>query len=265
MVRRRARPSGALGAVAVLGTLAAVGLLLSTFLVTGPGRAGLPRDTLTGVFGFAVPSSGTPDRVLMFGEDLPGSTRELEGLPYRVFTPPYPTSREAYLNEPRLGDEALDRLLEDLIDGRIRRAGAELAEFGIGWVAFTERYPLTQLFEAQFDMVRLTSLSQPIVLLNDAPTAPAFAVDGTPWVGDGTSYRRPVGSPTASQVIVASNADHRWGPGAWTQDGWRNSISGSLTEVGFSGYAPRRFMAIGAGVWLLALLFAVANGRRAER
>jgi hypothetical protein len=132
-------------------------------------------------------------------------------------------------------------------------------------VAFTERYPLTQLFEAQFDMVRLTSLSQPIVLLNDAPTAPAFAVDGTPWVGDGTSYRRPVGSPTASQVIVASNADHRWGPGAWTQDGWRNSISGSLTEVGFSGYAPRRFMAIGAGVWLLALLFAVANGRRAER
>lgn len=265
MVRRRARPTGALGAVAVLGTLAAVGLLLSTFLVTGPGRAGLPRDTLTGVFGFAVPSSGTPDRVLMFGEDLPGSTRELEGLPYRVFTPPYPTSREAYLNEPRLGDEALDRLLEDLIDGRIRRAGAELAEFGIGWVAFTERYPITQLFEAQFDMVRLTSLSQPIVLLNDAPTAPAFAVDGTPWVGDGTSYRRPVGSPTASQVIVASNADHRWGPGAWTQDGWRNSISGSLTEVGFSGYAPRRFMAIGAGVWLLALLFAVANGRRAER
>ncbi|HUG74101.1 MAG TPA: hypothetical protein VMM81_00300 [Acidimicrobiia bacterium] len=265
MVRRRARPPGVSGAVAVLGSVAAVGLLLSTLLVTGPGRAGLPRDTLTGVFGFAVPSVGTPDRVLIFGEDLPGTTRELVGLPYRVFTPPYPTSREAYLNEPRLGDEALHRLLEDLIDGRIRRVGAELAEFGVGWVAFTERYPLTQLFEAQFDMVRLTSLSRPIVLLNDVPSAPAFAAEGTTWVGDGTSYRRPDGAPTASQVIVASNADYRWGPGAWSQDGWRNSITGSLTEVGFSGYAPRRFMAIGAGVWLLALLGAVANGRRRDR
>lgn len=264
MVRRRSRPAGLPGAAAVVGSLAAVGLLLSTFLVTGPGRAGLPRDAHTGVFGFAVPAQGSPDRVLMFGEGLPGTTRDIEGLPYRVFTPPYPTSREAYLNEPRLGDEALHRLLEDLIEGRVRRAGAELAEFGIGWVAFTERYPLTQLFEAQFDMVRLTSLAEPIVLLNDTPTAPAMAADGTAWVGDGTAYRRPDGAPPASRVIVASNADHRWGPGAWSQDDWRNAIDGSLTEVGFRGYAPRRFMAIGAGVWLLGLIGAAALGRRVE-
>jgi hypothetical protein len=264
MIARRARPRGAVGAAAMVAGVAAAGLLASTLLVAGPGRAGLPRDEVSGALGFAVPLSGPSSRVLLIGENQPGTHRSLEGMPYRVIVPPYPATWEAYLNEPRLGDEALHALLEDLIDGRVRRAGDALAEFGIGWVAFTERgNPMLQLFRAQLDLVPLDSLSID-VLFNELPTAPAMSDDGVRWIADGTGYRSPDGS-AASSVVVASNADHRWGSGTWSQDGWRNLVSGDVTEVRFAGHGPRRAMAVVAGAWLLALLAAVTVERRARR
>jgi hypothetical protein len=259
MMSRKARPDGAAGVVGILAGVSAVALLASTMLVAGPGRAGLPRDQFGGQFGFAVPTSGSPNRMLLFGTDLPGTHRTIEGLPYRVITPPYPTTWEAYLNEPRLGDETLHALLEDLIDGRVRRAGDALADFGIGWVAFTERSPLQQIFEAQLDLMPLRSLDLD-VFVNEVLTAPAISSDGIRWVADGTGYRSPDGSP-AGAVVVASNADHRWGDGAWQQDGWRNLVTGEVTEVSFSGHGPRRLLAVGAGVWLAALIGCALLGR----
>ena len=247
----------------IAGTTAAVVLVILTLLVAGPGRAGLPGDRFTGDLDFAVPTDGPPARVLMFGTEVPGSTRLLEGLPYRVIIPPYPASWEARLNETRLGDEALHGVLEGMLDGEVRRAGAALAEFGIGWVVFTESSPLEQLFEAQLDLFHLRSLDFP-VFRNEVPTALARTPDGTEWAEAGTGFRSEDGGPAAS-VAVASNADHRWGPGAWEQVDWWNQVAPTTGSVRFRPHAPRRLMALGAGLWLVALGAIWVMGRLKEK
>lgn len=259
--RKQVRGTELIGVIA--GTTAAVVLVMLTMLVAGPGRAGLPPDELTGDLAFAVPQDAAPTRVLMFGTELPGTTRQLAGLPYRVIVPPYPTTWEARLNEPRLGDHALHAVLEDLLDGKVRRAGASLAEFGIGWVAFTEPSPLEQVFAAQLDLVPLTSLRIP-VFRNEVPTALAQTPDGTGWDIAGTGYRSGDGA-SAPAVSIASNADHRWGPGSWEQVEWRNQVVPSEHSVRFQPYGPRRVMAIAAGAWLLVLAATWAVSRRSGR
>jgi hypothetical protein len=257
---RRKQVRGAEFVGVVAGTTAAVVLVMLTMLVAGPGRAGLPSDEWTGDLAFAVPQDAAPTRVLLFGTSLPGTARQLEGLPYRVIVPPYPTSWEARLNEPRLGDEALHGVLEDLLDGRVRRVGSLLADFGVGWVAFSEPSPLEQVFAAQLDLVPLTSLRIP-VFRNEVPTALALPPDGTGWDVVGTGYRSGDGA-AAPSVAIASNADYRWGPGSWQQVEWWNQVVPSEHSVRFQPNGPRRVMAIVAGSWLLAVVVMWASGRR---
>ncbi len=257
---QRRRLPGAAARVVIPGAIAGMFLVVTTLLVAGPGRAGLPDDVLTGRFDFAVPESGAPSRVLLFGSAVPGESRDLDGLPYRVIVPPYPTMLDAELNDPRLGDDALHAILLDLLDGRVRRAGDALAPFGIGWVAFTEDSPLQQLFDSQLDLVPLRSLDFP-VYRNEVPAAVALAADGSSWIPRGTGFRSPDGSE-ASSVALAANADYRWGPGQWTQVDWRSRIDRPGSTIGFASYAPRAAMAIGAGAWLFVLLAGVAVGRR---
>jgi len=259
----RRRLAGIAAKVAIPGAIAALFLVVSTLLVAGPGRAGLPVDTLTERFDFAIPADGsTPARILLFGSGVPGDSRDLDGLPYRVIVPPYPTTLDARLNEPRLGDDALQAILLDLLDGRVRRAGDALAPFGIGWVAFTEDSPLEQLFDSQLDLVPLRSLEFP-VYRNEVAAAVALAADGSAWAPWGTGYRAPDGSE-ASSVVLADNADYRWGPGEWTQVDWHSRIDRPGSAISFRAYGPRRVMAIGAGLWLLVLVGASVVGRRSE-
>lgn len=248
----RRRNVGGVDHVAVIvGTTSAVALVLLTMLVAGPGRAGLPADELTGDLAFAVPQDAPPTRVLMFGISLPGTTRELEGLPYRVIVPPYPTTWESRLNEPRLGDEALHAVLENVLDGRVRRVGALLADFGIGWVTFSEPSPLEQVFSAQLDLVPLRSLRFP-VFRNEVPTALAQTPDGSGWDISGTGFTAGDGAAVPT-ISIASNADYRWGPGVWEQVDWRNQVTPIERSVRFHPHGPRRLMAIAAATWLLAL------------
>ncbi len=256
----RLRDWGGVGAFgARLGAFGAIALVLSSFAVVGPGRAGLPQGDLGDTYAFTE-SSGPESRMLVFGpaDSLPGTSRDLAGLRYRVFVPPDPHRWDAYLNEPRLGDEALHALLIDLVDGRVRRAGEALAAFGIEWVVFTEPNPLQTLFEAQLDLLPLRSLDFP-VFRNEVPTATALAANGVGWPPKGTGFARPAG--TSGDVVVASNADFRWGPGSWEQVGWATSVTPAGDTIGFSGYAPRRYLALGSLVWLL-LLFGVVWGER---
>ena len=101
---------------------AAAGLVAGSILVAAPGRAGLPDDDLRGTFDFVEAASGAPARVLLLGPDdtLPGESRDFEGLGYRIIDAPYPRNWDAYLHEPRLGDEALRGFLETLLDGELR-------------------------------------------------------------------------------------------------------------------------------------------------
>jgi hypothetical protein len=201
--------------------------------------------------------------VLAFGspDTLPGSSYDYEGLAYTVFTPPMPATWSAYLPDPRLGDRALTVLFDDLVAGRVRRAGERLADFGIGWVTFTEESPLESLLEAQLDLVPLRSLES-VVFRNEVPTARAIAADGTAWQWDGTSYRLPASAPASGTLYVAENADYRWGPGVWAQADWANEIVVAGDTVSFSGHTGRRVMAIGSAGWLAALLVAALAGRR---
>jgi hypothetical protein len=203
--------------------------------------------------------------VLLFGPpgDLPGTNRDLAGLGYRVVTPPYARAWEAYLNEPRLGDEALADLLQELLEGKVRRAGERLASFGIGWVAFTEASPLEAVFEGQLDMVPLRGLEIP-TLRNEVPAGIALGPAGVAWEPDGTGFLRPsgVGDDT---VQVMLNADYRWGPGDWSQAGWANRVDDPGAEVRFAGNTSRRDLALGSAAWLAVLLVLAGVGRWRRR
>lgn len=256
--RRRTAARWARRAAAVGGAIAALLALVTVAVPVGEGRAGLPEDDLTDRFAFAAAADGGTTRVLLFGDEssLPGTSRRYEGLGYRVFSPPAPESWDARLGEPRLGDEALVALFDDLVDGRVRRAGARLAEFGIEWVVFVEDSPLATLLAAQLDLVPVTSLDFP-VFRNEVPTGRAVGEDGVVWVRDGTGYRRPDGA-SAGSVFVAENADFRWGPGDWEQEDWANSVTAAGDTVDFAGHSGRRALAITAAAWLGVLLVTFA-------
>lgn len=259
---------GLRGAAGLLAALAAVVLVGSTVALAVPGRAGLPEDRYTGLLAFATAGEGTPARVLLFGphEDLPGTSRDLEGLGYRLITPPYAESWDAHLNEPRLGDQALQALLEDLLEGDVRRAGERLAAFGIGWVAFLEPSPLEAIFEAQLDMVPLRGLELP-TFRNEVFAAVALGPEGTSWEPDGTGFRRP-GEVGDDVVYLAVNADYRWGPGEWSQADWANRVDTAGAEIRFAANPSRRYLALGSAAWLAALVVLLGVGwwgRRAQR
>jgi len=250
---------GLRGAAGVLAALAAVVLVGSTAVLAVPGRAGLPEDRYTGLLGFATAGEGPPARVLLFGphEDLPGTSRDLEGLGYRLITPPHASSWDAYLNEPRLGDEALQAVLEDLLEGDVRRAGERLAAFGIGWVAFTEESPLEAAFEAQLDMVPLRGLEIP-TFRNEVVAAIAMGSGGVAWEPAGTGFRR--SEDGGDSVDLAVNADYRWGPGEWSQAGWANRVDTAGPEVRFAVNPARRYLALGSAAWLGALVVLLGAG-----
>jgi len=262
---RRREMGGALSSLAALGTLSAVLVLAASVLASLGGRAGLPEDQHGEQFGFMVAQNEEPTRVLVFGpaEDLPGEARDLEGVGYRVFTPPYPYSWELYLNEPRLGDDALEQVLTDILDGEVRRAGERLAPFGIGWVVFLESLETSfeSRFEGQLDMVPLPSLDF-YTFRNNVEAAVAIGDDGVVWVRDGTGYHAPGSGGT---VTIAENADYRWGPGEWSQEGWANTVTASGDEVHFAGYEPRRNLAVAAAAWLALLVVLGFVGRARGR
>ena len=262
---RRREVGGWRSPASLAAAVAGAVLIVGTLGFAGPGRAGLPEDGFSGAFAFAAPEDAPTTRILIFGPavDLPGGARDFDGLGYRVFTPPLPSSWDAILNEPRLGDEALEQVLRDLVDGRSRRAGEELADFGIGWIVFTEQSPLEALFEAQLDLVTLRSLDFP-VFRNEAPAFVAHTVDGDGWIADGAGFRPGAASPSAG-VIVATNADYRWGPGIWSQDDWANRIDGVDTSVGFTAHGGRRLGALAAFGWLVVPGGAWVAGRVAAR
>lgn len=252
--------SYALGMVAVF---TAAGLVAATALVAAPGRAGLPSDEYRDAFTFATAAGGVPSRILLLGpaDTLPGESRDFEGLGYRVVDAPYPRNWDAYLHEPRLGDEALFAFLETMLDGELRRAGAELAEFGIGWVAFTEESQMQVLFESQLDMVALRSFSLP-VYRNEASAAVVAGSDGVAWERQGTGFVSTDG-PGGIPVRIAQNADFRWGPGDWEQADWANVVRVAVggDSVSFAVESSRHTMALGALGWFLLLVVVAVLGR----
>lgn len=260
---RRRRVGGVPGVAGLLAALAALALVGSTIVPGMAGRAALPEDRYTGLLGFAWAGEQAPSRVLLFGahEDLPGTSRDLAGLGYRLINPPDLRSWDAYLPEPRLGDEALHDLLERLLEGDVRRAGERLAAFGIGWVSFLDPSPLERVFEAQLDMVPLRGLELP-TYRNEVASGIAVGATGD-WEVAGAGFTRT--GDGDDTVYLALNADYRWGPGEWAQAGWANQVRTDATELRFAPNPTRRNLAIGAAAWLGLLMVATAVGWWAPR
>ena len=250
--------------MAWLGVIAGVLMVVSTLGVLGDGRAGLPDSDVGQRLAFALPSEDTaPTRMLLFGSEdaLPGTVRTIEGLGYRVIGPD-PRSWDVYLPAPRLGDEALEGVLGELLNGTTRRVGEALAPFGIGWVLFYEDSALERRFKTQLDIVPLHSLDIP-AFRNEVHGLRAATDDGTAWLRDGTGYV--VNEASGPSVRIAENADFRWGPGEWSQDDWANRVPTTGGIATFAAHEPRRTEAILALAWFSLLVLGAVVLRRWPR
>ena len=255
-------------APAYAGMAAAILVGLTALIAAPAGRMGLPDDRF-GAFAFASSRAGShgADRVLLTGppETLPGEHRVLpDGTPYRLIggNLDYP---QAWLPEARLGDAVLEETLVGLIAGQELRPGELLARFGIRWVAATGPSPLADVLGAQLDMRPLAGLfvgESGGVWENDVPAYRAVTDGGVAWSWVAPDY---AGRQLGGSVRIAENADHRWGPGAWQQDGWANRVPAEAGVATFGGVDSFRFQARAAGavVILLAGLSLVRARREA--
>ena len=239
-----------------LGAGAALLAALTTVAALPNGRMGLPDDRF-GVLAFAESrvEGRTPGRILMVGPGgaLPGEHRRLEdGTAYRLVGGRLDYS-QAWLPQPRLGDEALEQALAELTEGGEMRPGGRLAEFGIEWAAAAGWTPLVDALAYQLDMRPLSGLyigEDGGVWENEAAAFRAVTDWGAPWRQTGAGY---AGRPSAAAVRISENADPRWGPQGWEQDGWANRVSALPGEAAFGGVAPYRRLALASGVWAAAL------------
>jgi GT2 family glycosyltransferase len=258
----------------VAGIAVAASVLLvtaSTVTILG-GRAGYPSDEYRGAFTFSAARPGDPiaSRILVLGApgNLPGDDRIIDGAAYRLVSAPMPEVWEVYLHTARVGDDAFAETLQTIIDGETKRAGELLAPFGVRWIvvlAETERDRFADawrtIFVGQLDLVPLGGGLSNTTFENEAENAVrAISTEGSLWTRVGTGYE---GEPEFGVgVEVRENADGRWRPGDWEQTGWANRTTAAAGWTAFEPIGARRWQAIGAAVWLVALAGAAWAGRR---
>jgi GT2 family glycosyltransferase len=258
--------------VAGVSVAAAVFLVAASTVTILGGRAGYPGDEYRAAFTFSAARPGDPtaSRILVLGApgNLPGDDRLVGGAAYRLVSAPMPESWETHLHTARVGDDALAKTLEAIIDGETKRAGELLAPFGVRWIvilAEDERDPFADawktIFVGQLDLVPLGGGLANATFESEAENAVrAISVGGSTWTRAGTGYE---GTPEFGVGLeVRENANDRWGPGDWQQIGWANGTTAAVGTVAFDPIEDRRAQAIAAAVWLVALSGVAWAGRR---
>ncbi len=261
-------------AAAGIGSVGVVFLLVAASVIVLGGRGGLPGDRYTELLTFTRATEGEADRsrVLLVGpaDLMPGDSRSFEGGSYRVVSAPVPD-----LGEPRLAergglDDYFAERLGVIVAGDTRRAGAELAPFGIRWIvilgdsegsdADPESLAWRQVFAGQLDLLPLSAGVEEAVFITDIdPVSRALTASATEWVRDGWRY---VGEPFGGSVFVADNPDPRFGPQPWRETGFANEVSGAEGVVTYDAESAARWQAIAAGLSVLVLLGIAVWGRR---
>jgi hypothetical protein len=207
--------------------LGATALLVAPVLLTmGRGRAGLPPDQWSHRLDFAtaITDGGEVGRVLLFGlpEELPGGSRMVGSVAYRLIDRGRPSLDQAYLPGSRSGDQALEEAVADVAAATSLRPGSRLGEFGISWVV---TLPSIDRFDdalaRQVDLSPLLLDPEISVYENLAPSPRAATERGVPWTWTGSEYR---GRPGSDRVRLADNADDGWGP-EWSPLDWANGVS----------------------------------------
>jgi hypothetical protein len=238
-------------------------LLLTPVAITvGQGRAGLPTDVWSQRLAFAgaISESADPGRVLILGRsgELPGGSRLVGDVAYRVVDGEQATLEQAYLPGPRVGDVALESAVANLAGASSLRPGAELARFGISWVLVLEgTTALNDALARQVDLFPRLVDPDSQVLENVAALGRGVADDGQPWLWSNGAYEGPAAS---GRVRLADNADPGWGPD-WVAVDWANSVSAIQGRAEFQADAAVKTAAIVSVAALFVMILGSWWGR----
>ncbi|MDH3250415.1 MAG: hypothetical protein OEQ47_15705 [Acidimicrobiia bacterium] len=248
--------------VAVGAALFVVGASLTTI---GTGRLGLGPDEWTDRLAFVSGLSNDPEsvRTLLVGfpDSLPGDARSGNGYAYRLVAGDTLTSAEARLAPPRLGDRALDGVLDVIDRADVLEPGRLLAPFAIQWVMVVDDVEFADRLSAQIDLTEVP-LSPGVRVFRNESFVPRLS--GPVGVWD-AAFAGGTGPEGAGSVRIADNASVRFGPD-WTQDEWANRVSAIDGEITYEPVPLSRSLSIAVGsAFVVALLASVALRDRAER
>jgi hypothetical protein len=233
-----------------VGAVGVLFLVVASLTIVLGGRIGLPGDRFRSAFAFTLATEGQAEisRILVVGppEMLPGESRVIEGGAYRVVSAPVPDLGEAYLAERLEFDEVLEERLAMIISGETKRAGGELALFGIRWIvvmgdsrasdASEASAAWRDVFAGQLDLLPLTAAIENTVWVTDIhPVSRALTTAGSSWPRDGWTYQ---GEPDPGRrVFIAENPDEGWGPAPRLTTESLNEIA---ADDGIVTYAPNQ-------------------------
>lgn len=258
-----------------VGSVAVVFFLVSAMVIVLGGRLGLPGDRYISTLSFTMANEGEAERsrVLLVGpaDIMPGDSRVIQGGHYRVVSAPFPD-----LGEPRLAtrgqlDDVLFEQLERVISGETRRAGEELAGFGIRWIVVmgdsegSDADPASlawrEVFAGQLDLLPLSAGVENAVFVTDIdPVGRALTSTAASWPRDGWTYTGQ--SEFGKRVLVAENPSPNFGPTPWQITASANEVSSNTGVVTYTPESGPRTQAIAVGVAALAMIGMVLVGRR---
>ena len=261
--------------IAGIGAVGVVVLLVASSTIILGGRIGLPRDQFVEDLVFTTAEEGVAERsrVLMVGpqELLPGDSRTIRLGAYRVVSAPYPDLGEARLEDRLAFDRYLQSKLELIISGGTKRAGGELAVFGIKWIVVVgdstgddpdeSSVAWRRVFAGQLDLLPLNAATTNAVFVTDVePVGRALTSALDSWPRVGWTYE---GEPHVdSRVFVTENPSGRWGPPPWQITEFSNEVAGDLGVATYSPDTGLRIQAIGVAVAVIGLVGLIAIGRR---
>jgi hypothetical protein len=233
-------------------------LLIPVIPMLAGGRLGLPADMWHRRLEFvgALGTSTDLGRVLLMGSaaELPGASRALGPVSFRLLDGEDATLDQAYLPGPRGGDYALAQTLADIAAGSTTRPGSLLADYGIAWIVLLP--DVTEFDHAlgrQVDLVPRPVDPVLRVFENSAYRGRGITTEGEVWERADGRY---LGTAAPGRVRLADNADPGWGPD-WQPADWANSVS---TRNGFASFAGSSLlMSAAAGsvvVWLVMIVLA---------
>jgi hypothetical protein len=259
------------------GTVGVLLLVVASLTIVIGGRAGLPGDIYGEALGFTQAKEGEASRarVLVVGpsELMPGDSRTIQGGSYRVISADVPDLGEARLGSPLGFDDLLAEKLRAIIAGETRRAGGELAPFGIHWIvvmgdssdrdADEASLAWRNVFAGQLDLLPLSSSTGNTTFVTDIePVGRALTSELNSWERVSWSYS---GEPEESmRVFVAENADEGWGPPPRVTVGEMNEVSARDGVVTYTPNSARRTQAWVVLLAVVTLISLGAVGRRLQ-
>jgi GT2 family glycosyltransferase len=258
-----------------IGSVAIVILLVSASVIVLGGRVGLPGDRFKSDLAFTMANEGEAERsrVLLVGpaELMPGDSRTIGGGSYRVVSAPVPDLGEPRLEEMGEFDLYLHEKLELIIAGDTRRAGAELAPFGVRWIVILgdsegsdgdeASLAWRGVFAGQLDLLPLSAGIKNAVFVTDIdPVGRALTSTAASWAREGWTY---IGDPEpGKRVFVAENPDPGFGPAPLRKTAFADEVSADQGVVTYTADASSRIQAFAVAIALVLLMAGVVVGRR---